>query len=73
MLGPSNTHASFSVERRESIPGTRNYSRKGSSGNLPAGEVLVVPVEEMANGIIDNKLESVLEGAELKGAFKTVQ
>ncbi|MEM4036915.1 MAG: aminopeptidase [Desulfurococcaceae archaeon] len=52
VLAPGGTDISFSVEGREFISDSGILHEKGSFGNLPAGEVLVAPVEGTANGII---------------------
>jgi leucyl aminopeptidase (aminopeptidase T) len=45
------TDLSFSVRGRKCEPDSGIYSKKGSWGNLPAGEVYIAPVEGSANGV----------------------
>lgn len=46
------TDISFSIKRRSAWGrDSGTYDRKGSFGNLPAGEVFIAPVEGTANGI----------------------
>lgn len=49
---PSGSDFSFSVKKREWIMDTGIIHKKGESGNLPAGEVFVAPVEESFSGRI---------------------
>ena len=44
------TNISFSVEGREAKMDSGMLTKKGSSGNLPAGEVFIAPVEGTARG-----------------------
>jgi leucyl aminopeptidase (aminopeptidase T) len=58
---PLGTALRFSVRGRKWIAGTGDISRKGSHGNLPAGECYTAPVEEGFEGrivlsLIDDKL-----------------
>lgn len=46
------TNLSFSVKGRKCEPDSGIYAKKGSWGNLPAGEVYIAPVEGTANGTI---------------------
>ncbi len=78
---PSGTSLSFSVKGRKWMASTGNLSRRGSHGNLPAGECYTAPVEESFNGkivlsLIDDKLgRGVLEfrsGGLTKGSGKGV-
>jgi len=55
------TSLKFSVEGRRWVAGAGDLSRKGSHGNLPAGECYTAPVEDSFNGtvalgLIDDKL-----------------
>ncbi len=55
------THLTFSVKGRKWKNDCGDISQKGMHGNLPAGEVFTVPVEESFNGrlaicLIDDKL-----------------
>jgi aminopeptidase len=47
---PNGTHISFSKKGRKVLPDTGILTRKGSFGNLPAGEVFLAPLEGTANG-----------------------
>jgi aminopeptidase len=47
---PHGTRISFSVKGRKWINDNGDISRKGSHGNLPAGECFTAPVEESFNG-----------------------
>jgi aminopeptidase len=47
---PDGTKMSFSVKGRKAIADTGLMTRKGSFGNLPAGEVFLAPVEGTARG-----------------------
>jgi aminopeptidase len=47
---PNGTHISFSKKGRKALPDTGILTKKGSFGNLPAGEVFLAPVEGTANG-----------------------
>lgn len=47
------TNVSFSCENRVWHRDDGNLSKKGSLGNLPAGEVFVAPVENSVNGTIN--------------------
>jgi leucyl aminopeptidase (aminopeptidase T) len=58
---PAGTSVHFSVKGRTWIAGTGDISRKGTHGNLPAGECYTAPVEDSFNGrivlsLIDDKL-----------------
>lgn len=46
------TSISFSMQRREVLPDTGIITRRGSFGNLPAGEAFLAPVEETAEGTL---------------------
>ncbi|WP_257348202.1 aminopeptidase [Pseudalkalibacillus decolorationis] len=46
------THLSFSIKGRKSIPSTGVFREKGESGNLPSGESYLAPLEDTANGTI---------------------
>ena len=71
------TDISFSIEGRNAL-GTDSglYTKKGSFGNLPSGEVFIAPVEKTANGtfIVDasfadfGKLKKPLK-VEVKGGY----
>ncbi len=64
---PLGTDLRFSVKGRRWVASTGDISRKGSHGNLPAGECYTAPVEESFEGrivlsLIDDKLgRGVLE------------
>jgi leucyl aminopeptidase (aminopeptidase T) len=47
---PNGTSLSFSKKGRQVFSDTGILTRKGSFGNLPAGEVFLAPVEETARG-----------------------
>lgn len=47
---PNGTHICFSKKGRKAKADTGIFTKKGSSGNLPAGEVFLAPVEGTANG-----------------------
>ncbi|MEW6066774.1 MAG: aminopeptidase [Nitrospirota bacterium] len=47
---PNGTSISFSKKGRKALSDTGILTRKGSFGNLPAGEVFLAPVEKTANG-----------------------
>ena len=47
---PNGTSISFSKKGRKALADTGILTRKGSFGNLPAGEVFFAPVEGTANG-----------------------
>lgn len=47
---PIGTHLSFSKKGRRVKADTGIFIKKGSSGNLPAGEVFLAPLEGTANG-----------------------
>jgi leucyl aminopeptidase (aminopeptidase T) len=47
---PNGTSIRFSKRGRKAISDTGILTKKGSFGNLPAGEVFLAPVEETANG-----------------------
>ena len=47
---PNGTSIHFSKRGRKAISDTGLLAKKGSFGNLPAGEVFLAPVEETANG-----------------------
>ena len=49
---PSGTEISMSLETREWKIDDGLYLNPGTSGNLPAGEVYIAPLEETANGVI---------------------
>ena len=58
---PLGTSLRFSVKGRRWVASTGNLSRRGSHGNLPAGECYTAPVEESFEGqvvlsLIDDKL-----------------
>jgi len=47
---PNGTHLSFSKKGRVAKADTGIITKKGASGNLPAGEVFLAPLEGTANG-----------------------
>jgi leucyl aminopeptidase (aminopeptidase T) len=47
---PNGTHISFSTKGRKAHADTGILTKKGSFGNLPAGEVYLAPLEGTANG-----------------------
>jgi leucyl aminopeptidase (aminopeptidase T) len=47
---PNGTHVFFSKKKRKALSDTGILTRKGSFGNLPAGEVFLAPVEGSAYG-----------------------
>jgi len=47
---PNGTHITFSKKGRKALSDTGILTRKGSFGNLPAGEVFLAPVEGTAQG-----------------------
>lgn len=47
---PNGTHLAFSKKGRKAKADTGILTKKGSSGNLPAGEVFLAPLEGTANG-----------------------
>jgi leucyl aminopeptidase (aminopeptidase T) len=47
---PNGTRISFSIKGRKALSDTGILTRKGSFGNLPAGEVYLAPVEGTARG-----------------------
>jgi len=47
---PNGTHIGFSKKGRKAKADTGILTKKGSSGNLPAGEVFLAPVEGTTNG-----------------------
>jgi len=47
---PNGTQIAFSKKGRKALPDTGILTKKGSFGNLPAGEVFLAPVEGTANG-----------------------
>ncbi len=47
---PNGTSISFSKKGRKALSDTGILTRKGSFGNLPAGEVFLAPVEGTAQG-----------------------
>lgn len=49
---PNGTSVSFSKRGRKALSDTGILTRKGSFGNLPAGEVFLAPVEFTARGIL---------------------
>jgi leucyl aminopeptidase (aminopeptidase T) len=58
---PAGTSVRFSVKGRTWVAGTGDISRRGSHGNLPAGECYTAPVEDSFNGkivlsLIDDKM-----------------
>lgn len=67
ITNPAGTHIAFSVEGRKWHTDIGDISKKGSHGNLPAGECYTAPVEETFTGrvaisLIDDKLgRGVLE------------
>jgi len=46
------TDISFNLKGRKWIPDSGVYAKRGASGNLPAGEVFIAPLEGTANGTI---------------------
>lgn len=50
---PNGTFISFSIKGRKILSDTGILTKKGSFGNLPAGEVFVAPVEGTANGRLE--------------------
>jgi leucyl aminopeptidase (aminopeptidase T) len=55
------TNLSFSIKGREWISDDGNFSKRGSKGNLPAGELFIAPLEGSAHGIyvIDGSIGSL--------------
>src|SRR5207249_9212830 len=49
---PAGTDITLSIEGRQGIADTGLLTRRGSFGNLPAGEAFLAPVEGTAEGII---------------------
>lgn len=52
IITKSGTNVSFSIQNRKLDNDDGLYRKKGTFGNLPAGEVSLAPVEGTANGII---------------------
>lgn len=57
------TDLSFSLETREGQPDTGIYNKSGESGNLPAGEAFIAPLEGTANGklVVDGAMVGVVK------------
>lgn len=79
---PHGTRIAFSVKGRKWINNNGDISRKGSHGNLPAGECFTAPVEKSFNGklvisLIDDKLgQGVMEfekGRLIKWSGKSIK
>ncbi len=49
---PNGTSVSLSKKGRKAMPDTGILTRKGSFGNLPAGEVYLAPVESTTQGVL---------------------
>ncbi len=52
VVTPSGTDISFSVEGRDGLADCGIYDKRGSFGNLPAGEAFIAPLEGLAEGLI---------------------
>lgn len=52
IVSPHGTDITFSLEGRNATADTGLFTNPGDSGNLPAGESFIAPVEGSANGII---------------------
>lgn len=63
ILTKSGTNLSFSIKNRKIFNDDGLYRKKGSFGNLPAGEVCLAPLEGTANGII--VIDSIRDGKEV--------
>jgi aminopeptidase len=55
------TNLTFSIKGREWVSDHGDFTKKGSKGNLPAGEIFIAPIEGTANGIyvIDGSIGSL--------------
>jgi len=51
VTSPAGTNISFDISSRKAIAGKGIFHKKGQSGNLPAGETFIAPVEGTANGV----------------------
>lgn len=52
IITEAGTHLTLSIEGREAESGTGMLSKKGSMGNLPAGEAYIAPLEGTTNGTL---------------------
>lgn len=51
ITSPAGTNLSLSIKNRQALTDTGDFSKKGSMGNLPAGETFIAPLETKTDGV----------------------